>query len=142
MTKPLNCFLVYPGEYILPLQVLDKRGPAFPEGATELSKGSWRILWLDVTGKDCTFLLSMHATFLFIGQLRVALLQMLDVTLPFDEMALLEQNLDYLQRACNLPSVPFNVHKVAAGSDPVPGPGAQPLPGKPAARIETQAVAQ
>ena len=51
---------------------------------------------------------------------------MLDVTLPFDEVALLEQNREYLQRACNLPNTPLTVHQVAAGSDPVPGSGSQP----------------
>ena len=69
-------------------------------------------------------------------------LQMLDVTLPFDEVAVLEQNAEYLQRAGNLAGAPLIVHKVAAGADAVPGPGAQPLPGKPAPRIETRPVTQ
>ena len=73
---------------------------------------------------------------------KVLLLQMLDVTLPFDEVALLEQNTDYLKRACNLPNVPLSVLTFAAGSEPVPGPGLQPLPGKPAPRIHTRPVAQ
>lgn len=70
-----------------------------------------------------------------------SLVQMLDVRLPFEEVDILQQNLEYLQRACNLPSVPFAVHKVSA-AEPVPGSGTQPLPGKPAPRIETRAVQQ
>ena len=73
--------------------------------------------------------------------LAACMLQMLEVTLPFDEVALLEQNREYLQRACNLPNTPLAVHLVAAGADPVAGQGAQPQPGKPASRIETRPAA-
>ena len=70
--------------------------------------------------------------------------QMLDVTLPFNEVDLLEQNQQYLQRACNLGAAPLQVHQhhVTQDAPPVPGPGAQPLPGKPALRVHSRPLSQ
>ena len=69
---------------------------------------------------------------------------MLDVTLPFDEAALLEEQTPYLQRVLGL-SGPFTVTKLAVDSPPVDppaggGPAVQPTPGRPAARFVTRAI--
>ena len=70
---------------------------------------------------------------------------MLDVSLPFDEAALLREQTPYLQRVLGLGTTPFTVTKLAVDSpplEPLSGgiPAVQPTPGRPAARFATQPI--
>ena len=71
--------------------------------------------------------------------------QMLDVSLPFDEASLLQEQTPYLQRVLGLSNCPFTITKLAVDSPPVDapaggGPAVQPTPGRPQARFVTQPI--